>query len=300
MRLALTGKTGFLGGILYQELKNNNEVITIGRKKSDIIYDFRTESLDLPKVDVFVHCAGMAHILSPKEVDINTFFEVNANYTYNLLKSIELSKVPPNTFVFISSVSVYGAIEGECIDETHDLRCQDPYGLSKLEAERITIKWCKENNVNCVILRLPLVVGNNAPGNIRTLVEALKKGRFFKIGNGTAKKSMVLATDVAKLLPHLKDKEGIFNLTDGYHPSISEFSNYLAKSLGKSEPYSIPLVFAKIASCVGDIIGDRFPLNSSKLQKISHTLTFDDTKARKELLWESKPILECKDLNFNY
>ncbi len=114
---------------------------------------------------------------------------------------------------------------------------------------------------------------------------------------GVQKKSMVLADDVAKFIMQASAIGGIFNLTDGYNPTLCELSNNISKQLGKSKPLNMPYLLAKIIALFGDLIGPLFPINSIKLDKITSNLTYDDSKARKYFGWEPKPVL--KDFNIN-
>ena len=152
-------------------------------------------------------------------------------------------------------------------------------------------KWCNKKNVVCTILRLPLLVGENPPGNLGAMINAIDKGYYFNIGGGKARKSMVLAVDVGNILIRASETGGLFNLTDGYHPSFFELSNAIAKQNRKSNPFNIPFFIAKTIALFGDIIGDKSPLNSSKLKKISTDLTFDDNKAREILGWNSRSVI---------
>ena len=54
----------------------------------------------------------------------------------------------------------------------------------------------------------------------------------------------------------------------------------------------MPLAAAKILALLGDVAGSKFPLNSIKLKKIISTLTFDDTKARRQLQWSPGNVLK--------
>lgn len=57
-------------------------------------------------------------------------------------------------------------------------------------------------------------------------------------------------------------------------------------------PFSIPFWVAKILAIFGDLIGDKFPINSNKLDKIVSTLTFSNEKAKRELGWEPLDVLQ--------
>lgn len=289
MNILLTGANGFLGKIIQEVLKDNT-IITLGRTKATVICDLANAVPDLPAVDLVIHAAGKAHIVPVTAKEKLSFFEVNVNGTKNLLDALTLRL--PKAFVFISSVAVYGKEQGEQIDEESPLQAIDPYGKSKIEAEKLILDWCKTYLVTCTILRLPLLVGLNPPGNLGAMIKAICKGYYVSIYGGKAKKSMVLATDVAKLIPIVTPIGGIYNLTDGYHPNFSELSSVIAKQLNKKIPYNIPLWLAKFMAIFGDVLGSKAPINSNKLNKITSDLTFDDSKARKLLNWQPIRVLD--------
>jgi nucleoside-diphosphate-sugar epimerase len=172
------------------------------------------------------------------------------------------------------------------------LAAKDPYGLSKIEAEELVTEWCKNNNVVCTILRLPLLVGENPPGNLGAMLKAIDRGYYFNIGGGKAMKSMVLAKDVAVFIPKVAIIGGIYNLTDGLHPDFNELSSAISLYKNKKRPLNISLFIAKIMGAFGDFIGEIAPINSLKVRKITSDLTFDDSKARNLLNWNSASVLE--------
>lgn len=286
--ILLTGANGFLGKII---LENScEEVYTLGRSgNSDIVVDLSESIPSLPKVDLVIHSAGKAHNIPKSEIEKKEFYNVNVLGTLNLLKGLERSTLP-KMFVFISSVSVYGLISGNNITEEHLLMAKDPYGLSKIEAEQLVIDWCKKNQVVCSVLRLPLLVGKNPPGNLRDMIYAINRGYYFNIGRGLARKSMVLAKDVAAFITVVAPVGGIYNLTDGFHPSFGELSLLISKK--RKQQFSLPLSFAKLIGVVGDILGEKAIINSFKVKKIISDLTFDDSKARKILGWKPQLVVD--------
>ena len=211
--------------------------------------------------------------------------------TQNLLNSLLKAGIP-KMFVFISSVSVYGLTEGNSIDENAPLLAIDPYGKSKIDCELIIQDWCKHHNVICTILRLPLVAGFNPPGNLGNMIRGIQKGYYFNISGGEARKSIVLASDIAKYILDSAKVGGIFNLTDGYHPSFFDLSHCIANQMKKKYVLKIPKIFAFILSFIGDKLGDNFPINSHKFSKITSTLTFDDSKARDAFGWKPKSVIK--------
>lgn len=293
----LTGASGFLGKHIAKEIILINELLTISRTGSDINLDLAIAMPDLPAVDLVIHCAGKAHSVPKTEGEKQGFFDVNLLGTANLLKGIAQSATLPVSFVFISTVAVYGCESGALITENYPLNAKDAYGQSKIQAEQLVLSWCKNNNVICSILRLPLLVGENPPGNLAAMIKGIKKGYYLNIAGGKAKKSMVLATDVARIIPVVANIGGVYNLTDGHHPSFAALSEAIAKQLSNTKPKNIPLWIARLLAVAGDFLGDKAPINSKKLDKITADLTFDDRKAREMLNWNPTSVIEGFKLN---
>ena len=293
MKFLLTGSTGFLGSIILEALAEE-EVYTLGRKKCSISADIKhlPRELALPKVDFVIHIAGKAHVLTNTLSEEKDFFDTNVVGTKKLLANLENGRLP-KVIIFISSVAVYGLVTGNNISENSDLLAKDPYGRSKIEAEAMIIEWAQKYEVKYLILRLPLIAGMNPPGNLGSMINGIKKGYYFNIGRGDAKKSIVMASDIAQLILNISENvvSGIFNLTDGYHPSFSELSYVIASKLNKPQPRSLPLPFVKLIAQVGDLVGSKFPLNTKMVKKITADLTFDDSEARKAFGWKPTLVL---------
>lgn len=293
MKILITGSSGFLGGIIEKEL-SKQYMIRLGRSnKSGILCDL---AINVPKLnltcDLIIHSAGKAHSIPKTIRQKEEFFDVNVTGTRNLLRGLDQSPTLPKAFVFISSVAVYGLDKGRNIKELHPLNAKDPYGVSKIQAEEIIQEWCFKNNVICTILRLPLLVGQNPPGNLGAMIKGIRKSYYFNIAGGNARRSMLMAEDVARFILPVAEIGGVYNLTDGCHPSFKELSAVIAKQLDKKNPGNLPAWLAQSLAKTGDIIGSKFPVNSNKLEKITSDLTFDDTKAREAFGWNPTPVLE--------
>ncbi len=292
MNLLLTGSSGFLGKELKKNLISEVDLFELNRSSGNYLFDLSdvTPTFDLP-FNLVIHAAGKAHSVPKNEAEKQDFFNVNVKGTSNLLKGLENSGFP-KSFVFISSVAVYGKKSEKLINESENLSAKDPYGQSKIQAEKLIQAWCEKHNVICTILRLPLIAGLNPPGNLGSMIKGIQKGYYFNIAGGKAKKSMVLVEDVAGIILRAGEIGGIYNLTDGYHPSFTELSELIAKQLNKNKPGNIPIWLARVISKAGDLLGSKAPINSNKLRKITLDLTFDDSKARKLLGWNPSPVLE--------
>jgi nucleoside-diphosphate-sugar epimerase len=290
MTYILTGAHGFLGSYILKQLENE-KVFTLGRGSSnDLNCDLRHSIPTLPEAKVVIHCAGKAHSLPKTPEEEADFFAVNLRGTENLLKAVSTLKNPPDQFVFISSVAVYGREFGEMIPESHPLNGTSPYAKSKIEAEKLIQEWGSFSGVPVLILRLPLLVGKNPPGNLGKMISGITKGKYASIAKGKARKSMVAASDVAKLIVSVTRVEGIYNLTDGVHPTFAEVEAKICQKLNLNIKIHIPLVIAKSLGKIGDWI-PFFPVNSPIVNKMVSDLTFDDSLARRKLNWQPMPSI---------
>jgi len=293
MNLLFTGVSGFLGNNLKPLLSQTYTIKTLGLTNEDDI------KIDLSKAvpeikdsfDIVLHAAGKAHTVPKTEAEKKLFFDVNYQGTVNLCDALEQSQLP-KAFIFISTVAVYGLECGENITEDHPLNGNSPYALSKIQAEQFLTSWCEKNGVILGILRPSLIAGKNPPGNLGDMIKGIASGRYLSIAGGKARKSVLMVEDIAHVLPLLCEKGGIYNVCDDVQPSFRELEILISKQLGKKPPPSIPYWMAKSMVLVGDVLGEKAPINSSKLKKITKSLTFSNEKAKRELNWLPLNVLE--------
>lgn len=292
VKLLFTGASGFLGHSIRPILEKTYDVYTIGLTDDDDIKINMAKEVPpiATRYDVVLHAAGKAHTVPKTEAEKQVFYDVNYQGTVNLCTALETAGVP-KALVFISTVAVYGCEFGEEISEEHPLEGTSSYAKSKIMAEEYLTEWCSKNNVVLGILRPSLLAGRNAPGNLGAMVDGVRKGFYLNIAGGKAKKSVLMAEDIAYLLPLLEEKGGIYNVCDTYQPTFGELSVSVAKQLGKRKPISIPYWMAWCMAKVGDLLGAKAPINSYKLEKMTKSLTFSNAKARHELGWEPLDVL---------
>ena len=301
-RWLVTGASGFVGAALARRLEASSDRVW---RLSRTAAGPRAIACDLSsgqagdwaatlEVDAVCHAAGLAHLVPRNAAERDRFFAVNEHGTRRLLRALERAPRLPASFVLVSTVAVYGREHGEEIDERTSRDAREPYGLSKRLAEDAAVEWCERHGVRWSIVRLPLVVGPGAPGNLRAMVEGLRRGAYVGIGPGAARRSVVAVDDVADVLPRLAEKGGAFHLTDGRHPSVREIEEGLTAALGKRPPRRLPLGLARPLAAAGTLFESvsrkRFPFTRRTLSKMTSTLTFCDAKARRELAWSPEDV----------
>ncbi|HXX56386.1 MAG TPA: NAD-dependent epimerase/dehydratase family protein [Thermodesulfovibrionales bacterium] len=168
MKALVTGATGFIGSHLVDELlKRGYEVACLVRRTSDlrwldglgaaIVYgdcespdSLRDLAVDY---DYVFHLAGLTK--AKKDED---FFSANVKGTENLLRIIAAGGTKLKRFLYLSSLAAVGP--GNHNDASGEVTKANPvssYGKSKLEAERVTLRYEKE--IPVTILRPPAVYG---------------------------------------------------------------------------------------------------------------------------------------------
>ena len=282
--LLFTGASGFLGSNVLPLLKDNYEVDTLALDEN-ATYNINLVKDDIKlnkKYDIVLHAAGKAHVVPRSPEEEKLFYDINLEGTKEVCKALE-NVGAPKSFVFISTVAVYGCDIGEMITEEHPLEGTSPYAKSKLLAEQFLQEWCKKNNVILTILRPSLIAGKNPPGNLGAMIKGISTGKYLSIAGGVSRKSVLMACDIAKVIPLCEEKGGIFNICDDSYPSFHELELLVSKQLGKKFPLSIPYWVANCLAHIGNLLGNKAPINSVRLEKIVKSLTFSNEKIKKEL-----------------
>lgn len=249
--------------------------------------------------DVIFHCAAKIQLPGDR-ADVS----VNVEGTKNMLEAALAAGA--KRFVFVSSVAVYGDSNSKLIAEDHPLVPSDPYSASKIEGERLAMKYFEEHGLNASILRPCVIYGPNDRSFLPRLIEALK-GRVVPLVNrGQSLLDLVYASDVADALILASTKnEAIgqaYNITDGGQRTIGELLQTVAQLLGiKPRLINVPYVVAYGAAwathAVSRILKPRaevsIPLiNPATIRASARDHHYDISKAKRELGYEPKVDLE--------
>ncbi len=282
--LLFTGATGFLGFNILPVLEEKYKVDTLALDENATYnVNLVTDTITLDKeYDVVLHAAGKAHVVPRTLEEEKLFYDINLEGTKKICSALENVGVP-KSFVFISTVAVYGCDIGEMITEEHPLEGTIPYAKSKLLAEQFLQEWCTKNNVVLTILRPSLIAGKNPPGNLGAMIKGISTGKYLSIAGGVSRKSVLMACDIAKVIPLCEEKGGVYNICDDSYPSFHDLELLISKQLGKKPPLNIPYWLANCLAHVGNFMGKKAPINTARLEKIVKSLTFSNEKIKKEL-----------------
>src|SRR5882672_12154140 len=196
MLIALTGATGFIGQYLLREMpKRGYRVRALLRRpasmpvqtSSAVIGDLtrpQNMSAALEGVDAVVHSAGLAHAMSG--VPENDYRLINTEATIGLARAAR--RAGAKRFVFLSSIRAQcGPAADAVLTEAADARPTDPYGKSKLAAER----GLAELDLDWVALRAVLVYGPGVKGNMAQLMRLARSPWPLPVGGLRGRRSLL-------------------------------------------------------------------------------------------------------------
>ena len=259
-KIVLTGGSGFLGTHLLDH-EAFRDALAIGRTQPVNHQHFQIVSFyaddDLSPVfndkEVVVHAAARAHIMNdPAKSPLNEFRHVNTVGTLNLAEKAAIAGV--KRFIFISTVKVLGeqTEPGQAFKNGDSFNPQDPYSISKVEAEMGLKLIGEAYGMEIVIIRPPLVYGKGVKGNFSSL---LKLARFpipLPFGSIQNKRSLVSVENLVDLIvtciSHPNAKNQTFLVSDDDDMSTSILFSRLAAAGGyKAYIFSFPLILLSIS-----------------------------------------------------
>ena len=236
-KIVLTGGSGFLGHHL---LTNEacSKALVIGRTPprdhqyfQKVLFDVDDSIAEVfNNKDVVVHLAARAHIMNDTAKNpYDDFYHVNTVGTLNLAKKAAIAGV--KRFIFISTVKVLGeqTEQGRAFNNNDDFNPQDPYSISKVEAE-IGLKQIGEAyGMEIVIIRPPLVYGHGVKGNFASLLKLIRLPIPLPFGSIQNKRSFVSVENLTDLiivcLTHPKAKNQTFLVSDDHELYVNTDSD---------------------------------------------------------------------------
>mgnify|MGYP006106927567 CR=1 FL=1 len=242
--ILLTGGSGFLGAAL---LQNDlfKEALVVGRTRPKQCRHFSLVKLDaccdlaetLHDIDIVVHVAARAHVMNEKSVNpLDVYRDINTLATLNL--AAQAARAGVKRFIFISTIKVLGnqTVGGRRFTSEDPLNPQDPYSISKAEAEMGLKKIMDQSDMDVVIIRPPLVYGQGVKGNFASLLKLASLSVPLPFGAIENRRSLVSLENLVDLictcLDHPNAKNQTFLVSDDYDMSTPELCRLLAKTGG--------------------------------------------------------------------
>jgi nucleoside-diphosphate-sugar epimerase len=295
-RMLITGANGFVGKALCAELLEHGHVVRAASRATGSVME-RVDitvvgSIDdktdwtgaLAGIDVVIHLAARVHVMHEKATDpLEEFRRVNTVGTEHLARAAAISGV--KRMVFASSIKVNGeeTTAGHRFSE-HDIPApQDPYGVSKWEAEQALHRVSKETGLEVVVVRPPLVYGPGVKGNYERLMSALSKGMVLPFASVNNVRSMLYVenlVDAIRVCATSSAASGnTYLLCDGEDVSTPTLLRQMGAAMEK--PVCLIPCPLTLLKTLGFLLG-----KSSEVKRLLGSLQIDNSKIRHDLNWQ--------------
>jgi nucleoside-diphosphate-sugar epimerase len=319
MKAFVTGANGFVGKVLIESLLSKTyEVKALVRQFSDtlplgveqvIVGDLADLTLSetsclsrkhFKDIDVVVHTAARVHKINDGAFSpIAEYRKVNCDATLVLARLAAESGV--KRFVFLSSIKVNGELSGLSQSFTPDdvYIPDDPYGLSKYEAEQGLLAMTQETKMDVVIIRPPLVYGPGVKGNFASMIKWMNKPLPLPFGAIHNQRSLIALDNLVSFICLCIDLEKsskasnqVFLICDGEDVSTTLLLKKVRQALSSqsskgSKAWLLP-VPVSIMNFLAKVLG-----KSDIANRLFGSLKVDSSKARDLLDWT--PVVDIDE-----
>jgi nucleoside-diphosphate-sugar epimerase len=192
--------------------------------------------------------------------------------------------------VFVSTIKVNGEeTRGKPFTESDLPHPEDPYGISKWEAEQALARVGTDTGLEIVILRPPLIYGPGVKGNFLMLLNVITRGIPLPLAAVDNKRSLLYLGNAVDALilaaTHPAVAGKTFLLSDGQDVSSPGLILRLAKELDVS---------GRLLHCPRPLLrlGGRLLGKADAVSRLVESLQVDSSAIRRELGWEPPFSLE--------
>ena len=231
-----------------------------------------------------MHLAARVHVMNDKSPDpLAEFRRVNVEGTAALARQAAAEGV--KRFVFLSSVKVNGEFTeaGQPFIANDVPAPEDPYGVSKHEAEQLLRQIAAETGMEVVIIRPPLVYGPGVKANFESMMRWLARGAPLPLAAVTQNRRSLVALDnlvdlIVSCLHHPAAANQTFLVSDGEDISTAELLKRMGAAMGKPARlfYVTPALLKLRASLLN---------RPGIYQRLCYSLQLDIAKTRQLLGW---------------
>ena len=256
MKIGITGANGFVGRATLAAVRQAGHDVAAMLRRPDAMAgaDFEVRAIDaigpntdwggrLAGLDAVIHLAARVHVMTDRAADpLAEFRAVNRAGTLRLAEAAAAAGV--KRFVFASSIKVNGeATPWSPAGGGHPFRAddpaapQDPYGISKWEAEQALAALAAQGVIEVVVVRPPLVYGRGAGGNIARLAGLVRRGIPLPLASIENRRSLVAVETLADLIVRLANDAAAagctFLVSDGEDLSTPELIGRIGLAMGR-------------------------------------------------------------------
>ena len=294
--ILVTGANGFVGRALCAELVNRGHLVRAAIRTDtnlDIsgceIAKIQGITIDTDWTDAVhgvstvIHLAARVHVMHDDTTNpLEEFRKTNVVGTENLARAAAANGV--KRLVYVSSIKVNGeeTTNQRSYTEQNTPSPQDPYGISKWEAEQALHRVAGETGLEIVIVRPPLVYGPNVKGNFAQMLKVLAKGIPLPLASVNNLRSLVYVGNLVDALiacaTHPTAAGHTYLVSDGEDISTPDLLHQLGATMGQpARLFPCPPALLKMA---GRMIG-----KGDQVDRLLGSLQVDSGKIRHELNW---------------
>jgi nucleoside-diphosphate-sugar epimerase len=297
--ILLTGATGFVGSALANRLSSDaaaEPVVAAVRNAHVVmpkgvvavhvgdILPTTNWQIALQGITTVVHLAARVHVMNDKSpYPLKDFLQLNAQGTANLARQAASAGV--KRFIFLSSIKVNGELTqpGQLFTAEDVPAPEDPYGVSKHEAEETLRHIATETGMEVVIIRSPLVYGPGVKDNFNLMMRVLSNGIPLPLAAETNNRRILVALDnlldlIMTCMNHPAAANQTFLVSDGEDLSTAELLKRMGQALNTPvRLFYMPTLLLKLGA---------FVLNKSSMyQRLCGSLQLDISKTQSVLGW---------------
>ncbi len=297
-RVLVTGASGFVGRQLCEVLSARGYTVRAALRTGvdipggaleqvvvgniDRLTDWKAA---LEQVELVVHCAARAHVMSDSIGDDDRYMETNAYGTEQLARASVVAGV--RRFVYLSSVKVNGerttGLPYSCADEPQPA---GPYGESKWAGEIRLEAVAGASSMETAVVRSPLVYGPRVRANFLRLMNLVERRIPLPLALVSNSRSLVsvwnLCDLIERLLRGVIPPKAVFMVSDGEDLSTPELLRRMGSAMRRpARLLPVPVTALRAAATIA---GRR-----EEFERLCDSLTVDISTTCRELGW-SPPL----------
>ena len=272
MKVALFGRTGFVGSSVATILKQNS-VPFIGVSRSQTTTDtiavdwMDAKSLQTIPSDItsIIICSSRLPQKTYAPADIREFFNSNVLGLLNLLEWAKQRNI--SRIVYCSTLSM---IPKPGKNELIDTQAHYPYKISKAAGEHMLMGFCREHKIDYVVLRIASVYGPGMkPDVVHTMIETARSGGVFTLNNRDTRVDLVHVDDVAAAAVEsltVTTANNVINVTSGAPEKLIDLWELVKKIVGAKDARvevksDVPIESVSYSSTVFNSLIKRKPID---------------------------------------
>ena len=295
--ILVTGSTGFIGQPVCRDLLEAGATVrgasrqggphpVDGAVRVQVANPLDPEAVRsaVAGADSVVHLAARVHVMRESAADpLAEFHRANVESTALLANAAAGTGA---RFILASTVKAVGEANSSAWTEETPPAPVDPYGMSKLEAERVVRDVAGKHGTQAAVLRFPLVYGPGVKGNMLRLFKLVDRGVPLPFGSVANRRSMLyvgnLVAAVRAVLEHPGKGAGTFFVSDGRDVSLPELIRMIGAALDRP---------ARLLPAPASVL--RLLLPAAEAERLIGSLTVDGSRLFRRTGYRSPHSVEA-------